>query len=596
MAIYHYSGSIIGRKAGRSSTAAAAYRAGEKIVDERTGIVHDYTRKSGVSHTSLLAPDHAPEWATDRARLWNEVEAVEKRKDSQLAREYTIALPHELTREQQIELVESFARAEFVALGMVADVGYHNLPKPGQAGKAKDNGHAHVMLTMREIGPDGFGKKARQWNDSDLHQHWREAWEQHANAALEVAGSDARIDHRSLAAQGIDRPPQIHEGPTVAAIERRNQRENGPDAEPVTERRAHNIEVAAYVESQIALARLRSQIDAEHDRAQAEMEAMQLDEVERDEPPADYIERRAAEIAAEREARENREAEQARAAAGLEARRQAQARRIVESIQSPGTTAGVAELREQARALRQPKPAPVIERAVREAAEAEALQNHPVTIRQRDGSKRQTSLWALDRQATAAESEVESLRGQLELDEIAAERERAERQGRGWLSRLIDRTPDEPPELVEQRREVERAERRAAAKRHQCERIADELPSRPTVAAKLRQAGDEAVEQAHERHAERVEQWEDRQAVADLIDGVADRAERKIEAAQAKDREAIREMRARAEAAVPGRVGQELRRGVEQGRQAAQEREQAAMRDMGDMDQPKRDRDQGMEM
>ena len=141
-----------------------------------------------------------------------------------------------------------------------------------------------------------------------------------------------------------------------------------------------------------------------------------------------------------------------------------------------------------------------------------------------------------------------------EIENVKSEYERAERQGRGWLSRLFGRKQKgDPPELVEQRREVERAERRAAAERHTVEKVADELPTRPTVAAKLRQAGAEAVEQAHERHAERVEQWEDRQAVAGLFDGVADRAERKIAADQAKDREAIREMRARADAAAPKR-------------------------------------------
>lgn len=534
MAQYSFSVKTVSRSAGRSATGAAAYRAGERIEDERTGVVHDYSRKGGVVSARLYAPADAPEWAADRAAMWNAAEQKENRKNSTVAREFLAALPHEMTDTQRAALVDDFARELVDRYGFVLDAAIH---RPSAGGDQR-NHHAHLLATTRDIGPDGFDKKTRSLDSrqSGEVEHLRERWAEVVNRHLERCQIAERVDHRSLADQGIDRPAQIHQGPAATAMERRGIE---------TDRGDHNRDVAAYVESQIALAKIRAEIDAEvdHARAQAEFEAVQVDELERDEPPADYIERRAAEIAAEREARENREAEQARAADGLEARRQAQARRIVESIQSPGTTAGIAELREQARALRRPKPAPVSERAVREAAEAEALQHHPVTIRQRDGSKRQTSLWALDRQAKAAESEAESLRGQLELDEIQAERDREQRQQRGWFSRMLDRTPDEPPELVEQRREVERAERRAAAARHHYDRIADDLPARPTVSAKLRQAGAEAVEQAHERHGEAVERWEDRQAVADILDGVADRAERHIEADQAKDRQAIAGMK-----------------------------------------------------
>lgn len=213
MAIYHCSAKVIGRSSGRSATGAAAYRAGEKIVDHRTGLIHDYTRKGGVDHAQIIAPANAPEWATDRSALWNEVEAVEKRKDAQLCREVEVAIPRELTVEQQRQLVLDFAREQFVARGMVADVAFHH-----QDG---ENPHAHILLTTRTIGPDGFGQKAREWNDKQLLEQWRSQWAEHANRALERAGHAERIDHRSLADQGIDRQPTQHLGPTATAIERR---------------------------------------------------------------------------------------------------------------------------------------------------------------------------------------------------------------------------------------------------------------------------------------------------------------------------------------------------------------------------------------
>lgn len=204
MAIYHLHAQVIGRKAGRSAVAAAAYRAGEKLIDERAEKTHDYSRKGGVVHAEILAPGGAPEWVHDRQQLWNAVEAAEKRKDAQLAREIDIALPRELDRAEQISLVREFVQREFVERGMVADIAVHDTDGT--------NPHAHIMLTMREIGADGFGKKVRAWNDKKLLEQWRAAWADAANAALERAGVEQRIDHRTLEAQGIEREPQIHLG------------------------------------------------------------------------------------------------------------------------------------------------------------------------------------------------------------------------------------------------------------------------------------------------------------------------------------------------------------------------------------------------
>ena len=213
MAIYHLSAKPISRATGRSATGAAAYRAGETITDERTGLVFDYGKKRGIDHSEIMAPANAPEWAHDRAKLWNAVEHSEKRKDSQVAREVEVALPTELNLDQQRELVRSFARSQFVDAGMVADIAIHHAKG--------ENPHAHILLTMRDIGPDGFGQKNRSWNDKALLQNWREAWEVQTNQALERAGHSVRIDHRTLAEQGIDRIPQIHIGPKVPEMERR---------------------------------------------------------------------------------------------------------------------------------------------------------------------------------------------------------------------------------------------------------------------------------------------------------------------------------------------------------------------------------------
>ncbi len=214
MAIYHFSVNIISRSSGRSATAAAAYRAGEKIVDIRTGEIHDYTRKRGVDHNFILAPNSAPDWVHNREKLWNAVEKVERRKDSQLAREINVALPTELNKAQQLELVQEFVTAQFVSQGMVADLAFHDLNS--------HNPHAHIMLTMREIDEHGFSpKKNRDWNRKELLEKQRQAWAISTNYALELAGVNQTIDHRSLEEQGVDRIPQIHLGAAVNAMMKR---------------------------------------------------------------------------------------------------------------------------------------------------------------------------------------------------------------------------------------------------------------------------------------------------------------------------------------------------------------------------------------
>ncbi len=218
MAIYHMSAKVIGRSSGRSATASAAYRSGEVIADSRTGEVHDYQqRRSSVRYKEILAPAGSPAWATDRAMLWNAVEAGEKRKDAQLCREVILALPDELSEDARRELVRGYVAEQYVARGMVADVAIHTPSRKGD----ERNHHAHVLLTMRSLEGEVFGAKAREWNDPALLEQWRESWALHVNAALERAGREERIDHRSLEAQGIERMPTRHMGPAVVGMMRR---------------------------------------------------------------------------------------------------------------------------------------------------------------------------------------------------------------------------------------------------------------------------------------------------------------------------------------------------------------------------------------
>ena len=197
MAIYHLRASMISRSAGRSATGAAAYRSGERIHDQRTGLDFDYRARSGVEHVEILAPAHAPKWVHDRSELWNRVEAAETRKNSQLAREVRVALPAELSHAQRVELVRDFCQRSFVDRGMVADIALH---APGREGDER-NHHAHILLTTREIDAEGFTAKNRDWNAVAVLEDWREAWAHDTNAALERAGHALRVDHRTLEAQ-----------------------------------------------------------------------------------------------------------------------------------------------------------------------------------------------------------------------------------------------------------------------------------------------------------------------------------------------------------------------------------------------------------
>ena len=239
MAIYHLEGNIISRSQGRSSVASSAYRACERLVDEKTGLVHDFTNKRGdLVQSEILLPENAPKELADREKLWNTVEAGEKRKDAQLAREFNIALPKELTDAQNWALAKQFIQTEFVDRGMISDVAFHK----GHRGQEVQP-HIHVMLTMREVGPEGFGQKERAWNDKALLQHWREAWADTVNLTLAEHGIDARVDHRTLEAQGIDLEPQTKIGPKVAQQHMARLAEHQEKARANGERILNNPEI-----------------------------------------------------------------------------------------------------------------------------------------------------------------------------------------------------------------------------------------------------------------------------------------------------------------------------------------------------------------
>ena len=167
MHYYHLSAKIIARSGGRSAVAAAAYRSRSILYDTRQDLSFDYIYRRDLAHSEILLPYNAPSRFAHRAALWNEAENLEKRSDAQLAREIELALPAELTLEQNKELVKEFVQRNFVDHGMIADINIHN---------KKYNPHAHILLTLRAVTKDGFGEKVRAWNANSKLFHWREEW------------------------------------------------------------------------------------------------------------------------------------------------------------------------------------------------------------------------------------------------------------------------------------------------------------------------------------------------------------------------------------------------------------------------------------
>ena len=241
IAIYHCSIKLVSRGKGKSAVAAAAYRSGEKLTNEWDGLTHDYTKKGGVVHSEILLPAHAPPAFSDRSTLWNSVELSEKSNNAQLAREVEIALPVELSREEQTRLVREYCSSQFVSKGMIADFNLHDT--------GGGNPHAHILLTMRPLDENGAwlpkskkeyvldenGEKIRlpsgryktrkvdlvDWNNRENAEVWRRAWADLANDFLAQNNRPERIDHRSYERQGIDQLPTVHVGVSATQMEKK---------------------------------------------------------------------------------------------------------------------------------------------------------------------------------------------------------------------------------------------------------------------------------------------------------------------------------------------------------------------------------------
>jgi Ti-type conjugative transfer relaxase TraA len=228
----------ISRASGRSAVASAAYRAGESLTNERDGLTHDFTRRQGVEHCEIVVVQGAgAEWALDRSALWNAAEDRENRKDARVAREFEIALPHELNAEQRLELTREFAQGLADRHGTAVDFAIHapHGSSPDQVRGDGRNFHAHLMMTTRAVNSDGLGDKTaiereNKWlaaNNLPLTQvqlvEIRQSWEQVANEHLAWAGLEVQIDHRSHMERGLEIEPTEHMGVHATQMQRRGQ-------------------------------------------------------------------------------------------------------------------------------------------------------------------------------------------------------------------------------------------------------------------------------------------------------------------------------------------------------------------------------------
>lgn len=449
MAVAELDAKIISRSAGRSAVAAAAYRAGDKLADERYGRVQDYSRRHGVLHSEIMAPEDTPAWMLDRAALWNGVEAAEKRKDSQLARDVLLILPHELTDEGRLSAVRGFIQEQFVDAGMIADFAMH-APHPG--GDAR-NYHCHVMLTMRELAGDGFGQKNRAWNDDELLKQWRAEFQRHVNVELERQGIDARVDLRSLEARGIDREPEPKQGPIATEMER-NGREShaGKDRRDTKARNAERDELHKTVQ----------EAEAEIIDLEAERRARQGDPV-----PGSAEELRRLQIIERARAAEDQERRREAFEAEWKRKQADEARQLAErqrqraqeeeemarrrADHAPGDDAGMFDRltwqfnKAWGRVLDKIDPARVREREEKARAQAEERQKARAVREDREREKLAERQKEVQRQASRElrEREKAEKRALIEAQEIqyglALEREEAAR-GR-------DKTQDHGPEI-----------------------------------------------------------------------------------------------------------------------------------------------------
>lgn len=295
MAIFHCQAKAISRAAGRSATAAAAYRAGMCLKDERTGEIHDYSRKKGVEYSEVITPDGS---TTTREQLWNAAESAEKRKDAKVAREWELALPEELSEKERIEVARDFAKAICVTYGVAVDLCIH---APGKDGD-KRNHHAHILTTTRSYQNGQLGEKTRVLDSPKTSgnevESMRKVWADIANRALEKAGHEDRIDPRSLKKQGIDREPTRHLGPVATAMERRGiqtERGNLNRVKTVQEQQAERKELASLERQQQGIHAARQRFHMERAARAASKAEAEEKERQRKQQEAERARRRQAE-------------------------------------------------------------------------------------------------------------------------------------------------------------------------------------------------------------------------------------------------------------------------------------------------------------
>lgn len=244
---FHFSVNIISRGKGKSAVASAAYISGEKIKNEWDGVTHDYTRKEKVLAKNIILPDHIPREFNDRSTLWNKVEMAEKNSNAQLARNFIISLPKELSIEENKKMIEEYIKNNFVKEGMIVDLAIH-----GESREGNQNIHAHIMTIVRPINEDGtWGQKSKKeyildeqgekilnkngkpktrkvelttWNDKGNVEKWRENFSKLCNEYLAKNKIEKRVDHRSFKRQGIKQIPTIHLGASASAMERKGIR------------------------------------------------------------------------------------------------------------------------------------------------------------------------------------------------------------------------------------------------------------------------------------------------------------------------------------------------------------------------------------
>ena len=241
---FHFSVNIISRGKGKSAVASAAYISGEKIKNEWDGVTHDYTKKQGVISKEIFLPDQAPKEYKDRKTLWKSVELFEKNSNAQLARNFIISLPKELSIEENKKMIEEYIQTNFVKEGMIVDLAIH-----GESREGNQNIHAHIMTIVRPINEDGtWGQKSKKeyildekrekilnkngkpktrkveltsWNDKGNVEKWRKNFSDLCNEYLAKNKIEKRVDHRSFKRQNSDYLPTIHLGSAASAMERK---------------------------------------------------------------------------------------------------------------------------------------------------------------------------------------------------------------------------------------------------------------------------------------------------------------------------------------------------------------------------------------